>query len=329
MCNTSKRGRSRWLIGLGLLVMASHAWALNIMLVNDDGCNAPGINSLADALENAGYTVTMYAPAANQSGQGSRIALPSRGYAVTFTSSNMDLSGQPTTDSSRHCVSATVIRKNPNDNSGIGVPKLPPPYTKGGQTLSASPADSVRVGLKSLDAKPDLVISGINHGNNVSVTAFSSGTVSAALQAITEGVPAIAVSLALHGDYHHAAAFVVSLVEELQAENSASQLLPDGIGLNVNIPRGNPKGVVLTRFGQIMPITPTLVAVAGHDNRLEVRYVFHRGSAADPTVPKDEIKLDSTAVREGYISITPIEADLSASHTVMERIHSRLGTFTP
>lgn len=315
----------RWLIGLGILVFAGHAWALNIMLVNDDGCAAPGINVLADALESAGYTVTMYAPAANQSGQGSRIAIPNREYAVRYKVSNKSLSGQQTSDPSRHCVSAKVVPRKPGVEG-----ELPPPYSSAPQTLSASPVDSVRVGLALLETAPDLVISGINPGNNIAVTAFSSGTISAALRAITQGIPAIAVSASARAhDFHRAAAFMVDLVDRLKAKADGGPLLPQGIGLNINFPKGtgDPKGIVYTRPGHATFFKMLLEPVKGKESVLRSKFVVPPPPGT--TIPKEEIEQEGVALREGYISITTIRPSLAASQAGEALIRLKLDGIKP
>lgn len=315
-----------WLIGLGMLLFATHAWALNIMLVNDDGCNAPGINVLADALESAGYTVTMYAPADNQSGQGSRIAIPNRKYSVLYKVSNKDLSGQNTSDPSRHCVSAKVVPRQPGTEG-----ELPPPYTSAPQTLSASPVDSVRIGLALLENEPDLVISGINPGNNIAVTAFSSGTISAALRAITQGVPAIAISInrssARSGGFERAAAFMVDLVDRLKAKVDGRPLLPDGIGLNINFPKGDPKGIVYSRPGHTALFKLGIEKVEGKENVFRSTFIFPR--PPEKNIPKDEIEQEGVALRQGYVSITTLRVSLAASQAAEDLIRLKLHGVKP
>ena len=99
--------------------------------------------------------------------------------------------------------------------------------------LSATPATCVRVTLsKLLDAKPDLVVSGVNRGSNFGLNAYISGTVAAAREAAMQGVPAIASSLDItgHPDYGPAAAATAHVVEIVKKGG-----LPQGVFLNVNI----------------------------------------------------------------------------------------------
>lgn len=124
-------------------------------------------------------------------------------------------------------------------------------------SVNGSPADATELGLDIAfggDA-PDLVLSGSNAGQNIGAIAVHSGTIGAAVTALNEGVPAIAVSteedLATgEGDFAGTAAFVVAVVGALADQAGDGPVLPDGIGLNVNFPLveggDDPAGVVVT-----------------------------------------------------------------------------------
>ena len=188
---------------------------LNILLTNDDGYNAPGIQTLYTALVGAGFNVHIVAPAANQSAQGSSFggtqALSSPVAITQFSPGNYFVDGRPAT--------ATLAALN---------------------DLFAG-------------SKPDLVISGTNRGDNIGESENISGTVNAALQGLFEGVPAIAVSAgSFNGSYDAAFAnsanFMVDFLHELQANQASGQpILPAGQGLSINVP-GNPalSGVAVT-----------------------------------------------------------------------------------
>jgi 5'/3'-nucleotidase SurE len=123
-------------------------------------------------------------------------------------------------------------------------------------SVSGTPADSAELGMAVAfgGELPDLVVSGANEGQNIASAEVHSGTVGAAVTALNEGVPAIAVSTEIdfatgEGDFAGTAAFVVDLVGALSEAAEGGPLLPAGIGLNVNFPLvddgGAPAGVVI------------------------------------------------------------------------------------
>ncbi|MEL6164697.1 MAG: esterase-like activity of phytase family protein, partial [Cyanobacteria bacterium J06628_3] len=199
---------------------------LNILLVNDDGFAAKGIRVMYNALVDAGHNVTFVAPKEQQSGKGTLI--------------NVDNLGQPT----------EVVEFEPNK-----------------WYIDGSPVVTTLAGLDFIldGEEPDLVISGINEGENVGASvAISSGTVSAATTATRRNIPAIAVSAGTLRDaafnvdeaelekaYEKGAETVVDLVKQLSLYSSASdsKLMPDGVGLNVNIPAvvDNIEGISYTK----------------------------------------------------------------------------------
>ncbi len=117
-------------------------------------------------------------------------------------------------------------------------------------SVSGTPADCTKLGvLALLDRRPDLVISGINRGPNLGMDVFYSGTVSAAIEGAILGIPSLAVSLASFEDaeYSSAARFTVGLVRQIRRRG-----LPEGALLNINIPDLDPErmaGVAMTRLG--------------------------------------------------------------------------------
>ncbi|QEI43442.1 3-phytase [Dolichospermum sp. UHCC 0315A] len=196
--------------------------SLNILLVNDDGYQAKGINVLYDKLVAAGHKVTLVAPKTQQSGQGTAI--------------DTDKVFQP----------IEVVNYAPNK-----------------WYVDGKPVIATWTGLDFVvKQRPDLVISGINEGENLGLEGIISGTLSAAVSAVHQGVPAIAVSAGIilseratgypstDKAYQVGANYVVDLISQLQEkQGSQPQLLPDGIGLNVNIPADNPiTGIAFTEF---------------------------------------------------------------------------------
>ncbi|UJJ33062.1 5'/3'-nucleotidase SurE [Halopseudomonas maritima] len=290
-----------------LALAAAPALALDIMLVNDDGCNSDGIQALASVLQERGHTVSMYAPSGEQSGQGSRLTLPKGSCTVRFELSDTDLSGAPVGDSRFYCIKATAV---PASDSCTAESHLPLPFLELGQTVSASPGDSAFIGLTAFgEQKPDLVISGINAGDNIGLTANYSGTVAAAMTSLRNGVPAIATSLSVRSrDFQPAANFVADLVAELERVADGGPLLPAKTGLNVNIPAGTAKGVLFTQVG-----TDSTIGVA---DQLQTDGTYIRAydlKLAPEGVPVEQITDEATALREGYISISTIDGDYNAT----------------
>lgn len=215
------------------------AWSLDILVTNDDSCNSEGINVLMDALEGAGHSVAMYAPAGEQSG---RSGAASTDIGNRYDISNVGFHGA-TSAGNRYCV------RVPADNPAEGVDEE--------ITISATPKDSMLVGLVALGNKqPDLVVSGINDGQNIGITATSSGTVGAAIAALQKGIPAIAVSRNRFSgadgmSFADLAQLVVDVVATLEAQRTEGEpLLPTGTALNINNPAGPPRGIVHTSLGK-------------------------------------------------------------------------------
>ncbi|HEV2348826.1 MAG TPA: 5'/3'-nucleotidase SurE [Terriglobia bacterium] len=167
-------------------------------------------------------------------------------------------------------------------------------------SISGTPADSVILALHQLlEEKPDLVVSGINPGANLGENVIYSGTVAAALEATLHGVPAIAVSFASRKrlEFQTAAAFAQQLAARVLEEG-----LPPGVMLNVNVPRGEIRGVRITR--QSRKITQNII-LEKKDPRGRPYYW------QDETVSFDNVEPDSdyAAIIAHEISITPLQAD--------------------
>lgn len=309
-------------VSAALLTFASPSHALKILLVNDDGCTAIGINVLADALQTAGHSIEIVAPASDQSGQGSRVSAPNAGcHAINFGVSRTDLNNITTSAANRRCVTSSI---------GNCTAPFPPPYTASGQTISASPFESTQTGLQLLtgEQRPDLVISGINRGENVGALTVNSGTVNAAIAAIHNGVPAIAVSLGIPAPddrYAAAAQLVVRVVERLQKEAHGAALLPPQTGLNINYPgAGTPKGVLLTQVGSFSPfvVGPRLQADGSLQFGATVDMKPHGTAVA-------EITEEGVALREGYVSISVLDGDLGMPRAQSDKVKARLKAIAP
>lgn len=167
--------------------------------------------------------------------------------------------------------------------------------------VSGTPADTVIIALYHiLERKPDLIVSGINPGGNLGENVVYSGTVAAAMEAVLHGVPSFAISLAARSrslDFSSAAAFASQLAAKVLDEG-----LPEGVTLNVNVPRGEVCGVRLTR--QSRKISQTQV-LEKKDPRGRPYYWL------DEAVELGEVEPDSdyAAILAHEISITPLQVD--------------------
>jgi len=176
--------------------------------------------------------------------------------------------------------------------------------------VGGTPADCTKLALEAiLPVRPTVVISGINRGPNLGTDVFYSGTVSAAIEGAMYGIPALAVSLTAFEDldYTFAARFVRFLLKHLPQFNLKPRTL-----LNVNIPAVEPQQINGIRF--------TKLGVRQYrnvfDRRLDPRgrvYYWLAGELLDPDNDPDS---DVIAIKNNYISITPIHLDLTSYHSL-------------
>jgi 5'-nucleotidase len=248
---------------------------MKVLLTNDDGITATGINVLRRALlEVPGLELAVIAPDSNRS---------ATARSITFR--------EP----------LTVEEVEFGDGTT-------------GFATSGTPVDCVRfAALGLIDFEPELIVSGINHGANLGDDITYSGTVAAALEGIMLRVPAIAVSQqADHGEldfragsswsaagFEQAAAFVARMVEELEEVP-----MPDGTLLNVNSPAGGAVGVRACRLGKRI-----------YHDRMELtdeeggrrRYRIYGDS---PSYHHEE-GTDFAAIADRCIAVTPLHFDLT------------------
>lgn len=226
-----------------------------ILITNDDGIHAPGLQALEAALQPLGDVIVV-APDSERSATSQAITIhsPLRVYAL---------------DERHYAVSGT-------------------------------PADAVILALHQLmKTPPDLVVSGVNPGANLGENLIYSGTVAGALEATLHGVPSLAVSLATRKqlDFSMAADFAAELAALVLREG-----LPPGVMLNVNVPRGEPKGVRFT--GQSRKITQNII-LEKHDPRGRPYYWQDESVAFENVEPES----DYSAILAHEISITPLQVD--------------------
>jgi 5'-nucleotidase len=170
--------------------------------------------------------------------------------------------------------------------------------------VDGTPTDCVNIAITHvLRGKPDLVVSGINKGWNLGDDVTYSGTVAGALEGALLGMSAISVSLqATTGvyDFTHSAAAAAMLAEAILKNPLASQTF-----LNINAPRGTPKGMRVTVQAKRNHVTSI---VERHDPKGRPYYWVDEGQ--NEWEPHD--RSDYQAVRDGYISVTPLQPDLTA-----------------
>ena len=171
--------------------------------------------------------------------------------------------------------------------------------------VNGTPTDCIHLGVFNLTdgIHPDLVVSGINRGLNIGDDVTYSGTVAGALEGTLLNIPAVAVSAGRFDDdqidYKVAEKFILKLCGDV-LENG----LPDGVFLNVNVPPCDPHGVRITRQG-------TRTYRASMDRRLDPAGRPYFWTDVADTTPTGEPDGDHTAVRDGFISVTPLHANLT------------------
>ena len=247
-----------------------------ILITNDDGITAPGIRTLISVMNEIGDVVVI-APDSPQSGMG---------HAITL-------------DSTIYCDAVTI-------DEGMQLE----------YRCSGTPADCVKMAISEiLNKKPDLCVSGINHGSNSSINVLYSGTMSAAIEAGIEGIPAIGFSLL---DYSWNANFdgIKKYVKKITLE-VLHHGLPDGVVLNVNFPKlikNDFKGVKICRQARAN-------WVEEFDKRTNPQgkeYYWLTGKFDNLDKGEDT---DVWALKNKYISVVPTQFDLTA-HNFIKKLNS-------
>jgi 5'-nucleotidase len=174
--------------------------------------------------------------------------------------------------------------------------------------VDGTPTDCVNIGVTQVfKGLPDLVVSGINKGWNLGDDITYSGTVAGALEGALLGAPAIAISLkATRGDYDFRFA---ARAAAAMAEAILRRPLPARTFLNINVPKGQPKGYRAT----VQAKRNHLTSVAERrDPKGRAYYWIEEGQ--NEWEPHD--RSDYQAVRDGYVSVTPLHPDLTAHHAL-------------
>lgn len=247
---------------------------MNILISNDDGIYSNGIYELAKQMKQFGK-VTVVAPDKEQS---------AIGHAITM----------------HEPLRCRKIKLHDLDIDAWWV--------------SGTPADCIKLGVETLlHSRPDLIVSGINNGENLGTDIIYSGTVSAAIEGSIFNIPSIAVSYAKYGetDFSKASEVAAYLIEQIIKHAGKGRML-----LNMNIPpieNGSElKGIKITELG-----------VKKYRNSFEERkdprgnsYYWLAGELIEDEIVENT---DIYAVRNGYVSLTPISIDLT-SHRELENI---------
>ncbi len=244
-----------------------------ILVTNDDGITAPGIRALISVMRTIGEVVVV-APNSPQSGMG---------HAITI---NDTLYLEEVIIDSKHIE----------------------------YSCSGTPADCVKIGVQEvLKRKPDLCVSGINHGSNASINVIYSGTMSAAIEAGLEGIPAIGFSLLdynFNANFEASKAFVKQIALQVLAQG-----LPKGVVLNVNIPN--------LKAAAIKGIKICRQAKANWEEEFDKRinpqgraYYWLTGKFVNLDSGTDT---DAYALAQGYVTVVPTMFDLTA-HTVLAQL---------
>jgi 5'-nucleotidase len=237
---------------------------LQILACNDDGIDAPGLYALVQELKKIG-SVTVIAPDKQQSAVG---------HAITMS----------------YPLRMKEFRK---DGKFFGY------------AVQGTPADCVKLAVRAiLKRKPDLVVSGINHGSNTAISIIYSGTVSAATEGTILGIPSIAMSVTTYGkvDFRFPAKFAKKLALLVLKKG-----LPERTLLNVNVPplkEDEMEGVLVTRQGRSI-WNDTFDTRRDPGNK---EYFWLTGGLDEADT---ELEFDQAAVRNNYISISPIQYDLT------------------
>jgi 5'-nucleotidase len=174
-----------------------------------------------------------------------------------------------------------------------------------GWAVEGSPADCVKIGIFELcPRRPDLVISGINGGLNAGINVLYSGTVAAAIEGAFFGITSIAVSLEYneHAQFAKAARMARAIIEQLLEQKGPSAQL-----YNINIP------TLAVEKPQGVKIVPMGVQRYGEHyiKRTDPRGRTYYWATNEPPPPPGETETDLTAIRAGYVTVTPLQYDMT------------------
>jgi 5'-nucleotidase len=247
-----------------------------ILVSNDDGYQAPGIRYLIDIAKTIGEVVVV-APQTAQSAMS---------HAITI--------------------------KTPLHYQTVEISENYREYN-----LNGTPVDCVKFAIHQLmDRKPDIVISGINHGSNASINIIYSGTMAAATEAAMGGIPSVGFSILDYSEdanFEYAKKYITKIINKVLKDG-----LAENTTLNVNFPKpdnGNYKGLKVCRQAKAY-------WKEDFDERFDPRngkpYYWLKGTF---TVNEDEDTTDEWALKNYYVSMVPIQFDFTAYNKINELKH--------
>ncbi|WP_035991194.1 5'/3'-nucleotidase SurE [Leptolyngbya sp. KIOST-1] len=269
---------------------------MNILISNDDGIFALGMRTLATALATAGHQVTVVCPDRERSATGHGLTMhkPIRAELIDSLF--------------EHNIQAW--------------------------SCSGTPADCVKLALGALmPSLPDVVVSGINHGANLGTDVVYSGTVSAAMEGVMEGIPSIAVSLTsfTQGSFTPAADFICALLADRDRFPATAPLL-----LNINVPAvaaSDIRGAKITRQGirryfdqfekRLDPRGKTYYWLAGEAIADIEDPLPNQGWPPPLKQSLATIPTDVQAIHDRYISVTPLQYNLTAVGDLLDLAEGR------
>ena len=243
-----------------------------ILITNDDGYQSKGIQSLINAVKDFGEIIIV-APKAPQSGMG---------HAIT--------------------VNHSIRCKTTNFYGSLVA-----------YSCSGTPVDCIKMGIYLLDGRrPDVILSGINHGTNVSTNILYSGTMGAAVEGALEGIPSVGFSLtdsSENADFSYSEK-VVSLITKKVLKNGIKK----GTCLNVNIPNvneSNIKGIKVCRQGRAF-------WKDDFDKRIDPSgksYYWLKGSFSSK---ETNIDTDINYLEKKFVTIVPVQYDVTCHNSISE-----------
>ncbi|MDA3625310.1 5'/3'-nucleotidase SurE [Saccharopolyspora oryzae] len=268
---------------------------LDILLTNDDGYDAPTLSALKQALSAAGHRVTVVAPCDDQSGSGTEL-------------------------------SSKYARGEPTQENTITAKQVAPDTW----AVCGSPGDSVSFGVQNVFAgdPPDVVVSGVNPGQNTGAVAAHSGTVGATNVSGELSIPAIAISVEIDvstdppqlGPVPAAAEYATRVLDQLRSTSNGGPLLPEHTTLNINYPVApEVKGTKVTATGRSAFVRPRYERTDLCPDCYVIQPVFD--TSPDPV--RDS---DNNALAADYVSVTPLDGDWTASSGVLASMRQRLGS---
>ena len=251
---------------------------MKVLISNDDGIFAKGIRALAEVVREIADEVVIVAPAVEQSAAGHAITIRS---PLRYTKTRLE-----------GLEDITAYR------------------------VDGTPADCVMLGVAN-EGKPDLILSGINIGSNLGFDVTHSGTVAAAIEGMTMGIPSIAFSLRvdfskeLKLDFSHGKEHIKQIVEMVSRNG-----LPNRTLLNVNFPDAETKGIRLASQSEHSYEDSVIERIDPNGKP----YYWLSGKPYGQDVPDT----DYTVVTEGYTAVTPLHFDLT-HQSYMSQLGKELG----